>query len=149
MKIEVMNHSNAEEYSLKYNDITSVIISITNCGDSKAFIIPNNASKVKDVLHLQFNDTDKIDDYSGAMEEKDAELIADFISKHISNNKLMVDKLIVHCTAGQSRSAGVAAAILKVYTGDDSQIFNNKKYTPNMLCYRLVLNKLVEREVIP
>ena len=50
---------------------------------------------------------------------------------------------LVHCGAGQSRSAGVAAAILKWMTGSDAQIFDNRKYTPNMRCYRLVLEALM------
>lgn len=29
----------------------------------------------------------------------------------------------------------------------DKEIFNNKAYKPNMLCYRTVLNELLERGV--
>ena len=54
--------------------------------------------------------------------------------------------MIVHCDAGISRSSGVAAAILKAKTGDDSQIFNNPKYRPNMRCYRIVLDEFMQED---
>lgn len=59
--------------------------------------------------------------------------------------KIFAD-FIVHCDAGISRSSGVAAAILKAKTGDDSQIFNNPKYRPNMRCYRIVLDEFMQED---
>lgn len=50
--------------------------------------------------------------------------------------------VIVHCDAGISRSAGVAAAILKHTTGDDSSIFENGLYDPNLWCYQKTLAAL-------
>jgi hypothetical protein len=47
----------------------------------------------------------------------------------------------VHCGAGVSRSAGVAAALGKWLNNDDGFIFNNFSYCPNFTCYRLVLNE--------
>ena len=44
--------------------------------------------------------------------------------------------------AGISRSVGVAAAILKYTTGDDSSIFGNGLYDPNERCYRKTLEAL-------
>ena len=67
--------------------------------------------------------------------------IKQFILKYINDTDL--DLIIVQCEAGQSRSAGVAAALMKYVWNDDTAIFNNKKYTPNMLCYRTVLNELM------
>ena len=52
----------------------------------------------------------------------------------------------MHCEAGQSRSAGVAAAIMKYLYNNDTDIFNNRYYKPNMLCYRKVLNAFMECE---
>ena len=48
-----------------------------------------------------------------------------------------IDCLLVHCEAGMSRSPAIAAAIDKIYHGDDSFWFNTK--TPNMLVYRTIL----------
>lgn len=45
--------------------------------------------------------------------------------------------LVVQCLAGLSRSAGIAAAVSKILTGDDSYSFN--VYLPNMLVYKVML----------
>ena len=74
------------------------------------------------------------------MSDKDAERIVEFLTRHPN-----VD-VIVHCDAGISRSSGVAAAILKYLTGDDSSIFDNARLHPNMWCYRKTLNALIAHE---
>lgn len=52
--------------------------------------------------------------------------------------------MLVHCEAGISRSAGVAAAaaISKYLDQDDLTIFNSHSYYPNFLCYYYVLEAL-------
>ena len=76
-------------------------------------------------------------------------------SSNRSNNSLIfikknfnkVDKFIVTCDAGYSRSAGIGAAISKYFYNNDMEYFNsNGKYCPNMLCYKKLLNELVGEE---
>ena len=71
-------------------------------------------------------------------EKEDAEKIKQFVEAHKE------DSIIVHCDAGVSRSAGIAAALMKFYNGDDTPIFDNPRYCPNMLCYRTMLNTMME-----
>lgn len=52
-----------------------------------------------------------------------------------------VDLIVVNCVAGRSRSAGIAAALGVVAGGEDDFIFGNKKYQPNILIYRLIMNE--------
>ncbi|MBR1496099.1 MAG: metallophosphoesterase [Oscillospiraceae bacterium] len=52
------------------------------------------------------------------------------------------ETLIVHCDAGISRSAGVAAAIGKCCNGDDRAFFRGGRYCPNMWCYRKTMAAL-------
>lgn len=97
------------------------------------------------ILRLSFHDlTSRDSEYRHQLpnctffDEKNAEKIVSFLKIY------MVAQLsiLVHCEAGISRSAAVAGAILKHYTGDDKLIFSDKKYTPNMLVYSILLKAL-------
>lgn len=55
--------------------------------------------------------------------------------------KAGVELIIVQCNAGISRSAGVAAALSLIVNGDDSWVFNDKRYLPNRLVYRTILQE--------
>ena len=129
MKFCAISKPAAEEYS-KIQDIPDcAIISITDPNGFPAEFaeIPH----IKDVLRLEFHDTDrKIDDRDIVITEEDAKNIIDFVER----NKDSVYEFIVHCEGGVSRSAGVCAALMKAYNNDDSLIFDNPFYHPNMLC---------------
>lgn len=139
MRVVVMNKSNVEDYAMSKHENTSVVISIASRGSNKAFVVPCTVNNIKDVLFLNFNDTDDISSIYGCIERKEAEEISKFVKKYSDE----IDTIIVQCEAGQSRSAGTAAAIMKYLFNDDTAIFNNQRYTPNMLCYRMVLDALM------
>ena len=136
MKVCVMSRLLAEEYSRGKHDESSVLISIASKEQPDAEVSCNEDNNLKDILFLHFNDTDSLDVDSGHIVDEDAEQIKEFVNKYKDTD---IDTLIVNCGAGQSRSAGVAAAILMYLTGSDRQIYDDKKYTPNRLCYSTVL----------
>lgn len=76
----------------------------------------------------------------GLFTDDQAKEVVSFVRQH----REAADILLVHCDAGVSRSAGVAAAVLKATTGSDEQIFKNRRYLPNMWVYRKVLNAFME-----
>ena len=135
--IGVLNRQKAKAYSLNTKkQIKTAIISICDIDKeyNKIKITNDNVCKT---LFLRFEDTaDPDSDF--AITTKDADKIAKFV-KNLDKD---IEQIIVQCEAGVSRSAGVAAAILKHYSGDDSQIYDNPKYIPNNLCYRKVLEAL-------
>lgn len=139
MNVIVLNKVKAQE--LSYNDFSSnkTIISIRTPDDEQAVFNLENDT-IKDILHLSFYDvsTEAQDICKGypAMTDDDALKIKEFVLKW----KDKVDTIIVHCDAGVSRSAGVAAGILDGLNQDSSQIFDNNRYLPNSLCYRKTLN---------
>lgn len=140
MKIFVMNRKEAINFC-KYPHLAQfVMISISTPFeeyDSAPF--SNTTNNVIDICPVQFFDLDNTYPIKkGLMEYKDAKKIVDFVSKY--KDKI----IIVHCDAGQSRSAGVAAALSKYYNNDDSEYFDNPRFTPNMWCYKLMLNALME-----
>lgn len=66
--------------------------------------------------------------------KRDADKVVDFVRKHQDS----VDLIVVHCEAGISRSAGLAASLCKCINGYDGDFFS--KYLPNRRVYRLVMN---------
>lgn len=89
-------------------------------------------------LSVAFRDTEN----DTGISHEDAERIARFIME----NKDEYVHIIIHCSAGISRSAGVAAAISKYLNGSDEKIFDSPKYIPNMRCYRYVLEAFENAE---
>lgn len=108
-----------------------VVISISDPEQGKANVATN--SLTKDVLFLEFHDTNVADHGMTLFDRSHAEKILSFIRRYTDE----VDLLVVHCNAGMSRSPAVAAALSKIYLGDDSVWFATK--TPNSLVYRTIL----------
>lgn len=147
MQITVMSRNKAHRF---FQTITAeekksfACISITGYEDPSVsmWVYP------KKTIFLTFDDVDKADEgVTGSlpMDKEQANLIASFV-------KLIPDTttdLVVHCEAGMSRSAGVAAAIMKWMTNDDSSIFDVPAYRPNMLCYRMTLESLMDESTDP
>lgn len=138
MKITVMNRQDAVRYSFHPQDERAAVISISTPNEeyhTNIYTSPYN--KITSVLRLWFDDVESGRD---CIKTEDAEEIKRFVELHKD------DPIIIHCDAGISRSAGIAAALMKYYNGDDTPIFDNPRYCPNMLCYRTMLNALMEGE---
>ena len=130
-----MNKKEARRYSFEPHSIRSAIISI-----SDKYAIPNNfnlnnSNGVISVCQVFFDDVDKND--VNSITSDDAQKIVKFVKWCQSHD---IEKIIVHCNAGVSRSAGVCAALEKVILGDDMDIFSSGNYVPNMTCYRAILD---------
>ncbi len=126
----------------------TVLISITNPDSS---IHPDlKVQGFDDVLHTQFWD---VEDSIGRFElisDDEALRIRKFIVKN--KNK----KFLIHCAAGQSRSAAVGMAVecLLNYAGDkysygtgwsDIRVHKTDRYSPNLGVYDQILKDLYER----
>jgi len=132
-----------------------LIISINCPGEEPARIRTNRATLGR--ANLFFWDLDKLPEggvvrrhgsdtsFTGILEQDlcqpaDAVKIVDLVEAHPE-----AKEILVHCTAGKSRSAAVAAALEKVLNGSDAPIFDNKRYSPNMRVYRMVLEEWYAR----
>lgn len=71
----------------------------------------------------------------------DAKAIIDLVEAHPE-----WETLLVHCTAGISRSSAVAAALHKIFNGSDEAIFGKRCFRPNMRVYRMVLEEWHSRQ---
>ena len=136
-----MSRLEARQASREGESPTTAIVSITDCGSKLNTFY--KAHWLKEVLHIQFDDVD----FGGhnCITQFQATEIADFAL----GARKQVERFIVHCEFGQSRSAGVAAAISEYLEGSDGGIFYNRKYNPNRTCYKLVLSALKKRGKIP
>lgn len=108
-----------------------VIVSISDKDAAPPDFYDND--NIWDVCQLFFDDEEA---GPTCMTEQDADTLVAFIRQYENED---ID-LFVHCNGGVSRSAGCAAAIMLIDWGDDSAIFQDGKYCPNMHCYRYVLN---------
>lgn len=72
------------------------------------------------------------------MSEKQAARVAQFVMENLPRMRT----LVCQCHYGQSRSAGVAAAVSEWLYGNGSRFFNDERYCPNQHVYQLVLSAL-------
>ena len=124
------------EKNINNFDVPTIIISIRSIGDKppkKLFLHSN--PQVKDFITLAFDDVTTYCQGYYPITEQQARKIAKFVMRY----KDSVEQIVIHCDAGISRSAGVAAAIAKYLNGNDDDFFVRSPYTPNMTCYHKVL----------
>jgi len=129
--------------AMDLSDVPHIIVSINCPGEEPANIKTNEHTLGR--LNLFFWDLDQ--HAPGQTQEScplaqpgDGERIVDLVLEHPN-----AQQIVIHCTAGKSRSAAVAAALHLVLNGSDAPIFGNPQYRPNMLVYRHVLNAWNEK----
>ena len=138
MNIQVMSRAKAQQFSYSAHHATIAIISISDCDKEFPNLRNNPGNGIVYQSKFHFDDVDDGDTH--CITDTDAMGIATFVF----SIKDKANLLIVHCEAGVSRSAGVAAAIMKFIDDDDTPIFDSYEYRPNMTCYKKVLRALFE-----
>ena len=138
-QILVMSQKKAEDFIPETNK-SYVCISITDPEGGFAYL---KDKYYLNIFRLQFHDIDKnimesLGNFYFGMNEEQVKDIKIFLNKYWDK----IDYILIHCHAGISRSAGIAAAIEKFYSDDDSKYFGGLRYVPNMRCYRLLLEEL-------
>ena len=145
MKVRVMSRKEAYAYCCLPHGKPSVIISVSDprmIYEDSPYVSDTNG--VKEILPLCFADANEPGpdvygfetDESEMMSFEDGEKIVRLLKANRGAD------IIVHCDAGISRSAGIAAAILKYFTGSDEEIFRDPYYCPNTWCFRKTLGAL-------
>jgi len=151
MKLLVSSRVEVSDLVNLLSNSNPLVISIT---DPKSDIVKFNLRE-SNILRLQFHDLEK--DYPGnepaiiLFKKETAKQIKDFLfdSLCLGGSSIAAIRqtvrqtiLVVHCEAGISRSAGVAAAISMHFNKDCSEFFENGKYIPNRLVYKTLLDEL-------
>lgn len=132
MNLFIYPEYKAIEMSKTFKNKTS-IISIT-CPDDDNVIFADNPNIIS-VFRMKFNDVTS-EEYGIPVPVQD-----NFNGLKAFVDTLTCDDLVVHCGAGVSRSAAVAAAI-NDYLELGYNIFGNINYHPNHLVYSLACTEL-------
>lgn len=135
MNIIVKSRKEAEIYSAQPHTEQAIVISIAAVGQEKASISCTKENGIRDIAFLFFNDVSNETD-EGHITDDDAQTIKEFVNKYKDTD---IDTILVHCVAGQCRSAGVASAISLYLLGNDDQVYANSYCVPNALCKSKVL----------
>lgn len=133
--IKIMGKEECTAYSLRKLNLNCIIISINDSGYNT--IIHENL-KIIDVLTLEFDDIGIPIENLKLMTMDDGYKIKNFIDKY----KDSINNIVVHCTAGISRSAAVACCLARYLNGDDTYLFEIGKYIPNKFVYKCLCNAL-------
>lgn len=132
MKFRIMSRQSAESFETKDSH---AVISITDPTAENAKL-PEQESR-KGLLRLKFHDVDRELNIPGVkivpFSNEDAKKIVEFVAQV----KDSVELIVCHCEAGISRSAGVVAALKRIFEEDDSDILH--LYLPNMRVRWLIL----------
>lgn len=116
-----------------------ILISVTDPGADEA-VCPDT-SLCRGALHLQFDDAE----YKGQtprgktlISKQDANAILALVRQHIMDAPKAVGLIVCQCEMGRSRSAGIAAALSRILTGEDASYFTD--YYPNRWVYQTILD---------
>jgi predicted protein tyrosine phosphatase len=142
MIVEIMSRANMGTFSLQEHRERIAVVSISDVNKESPVVSNNPKNGIFDQLRLHFDDVD-IGSPNCISDE-----IAVRIVEYIKNVQNKADKIIVHCEAGISRSAGVGAAIMKYLNDNDWPVFDKPRYRPNMTCYRTVLNAFYDSDIV-
>lgn len=140
-RIKVMSRSECERFTREFHDEPFYVISIKGPRSAPPDLDSSNTC-MKDVLQLVFDDIDYA--YCGY----------GFTTGHAIEILNWCDELpddallIIHCRAGVSRSAAVAAALTEIYNQQDgSEFWRYPPYSPNTLVYQTLLVEQYRYEV--
>ena len=122
------------------HEVPHLIISITSGPEDVARL--RTTGMCKGILRLVFLDAEEPTDpcpEDQLFSKEQARRLWAFVLEH----RGQVERIVVHCDAGKSRSPAVAAALAHVFEGDRDE-FMGGRYRPNMRVYRTLIDTYPE-----
>jgi len=139
MNFKVLSRCEIKDF---ITDDKHIVISVRD-PNSEIAKLPRLKSRLE-VLDLEFSDLDGVHLPSSAFYILFDNDMAEKVIQFFNEYKDKVDLIICQCEAGISRSAAIAGALSKIINNDDTIYF--KKYIPNRLVYRTILEKYYENK---
>jgi predicted protein tyrosine phosphatase len=121
---------------LRPPEVSHIIISITSRREDVAVLRAND--HCLGILRLTFLDAEESSEPMLGAELfslDQAKEIWTFVERHQED----VQRILVHCDMGISRSSAVAAALALTLNGNGDEFLLGDQYVPNTLVYRLLL----------
>lgn len=135
MRLYIASEKKAIADSKKYNQNTA-IISITEPNQEDVVFAENPF--IKALFRMKFYDIEREYGKVKPAQQSDFKGLKEFVD---SLSELNIKQLVVHCAAGISRSAAVAAAINE-YANLGKHIWDCPSYFPNGHVYKLACREL-------
>ena len=133
-KIDIKSRNECIIFSTRDLKEDCVIISINNTGYDTNILKNKN---IIDICKLWFDDIDNEkyeDEDLKLMNIKQAIEIKNFVEKH----KSKVKHIVIHCSAGISRSAAVGCVIAGYLNNTDNYLWQSGRYMPNKHVYKIM-----------
>ena len=134
--IIIMGRDECLDYAEELLENNTIIISVNDRDDNRAKFTENN--KIIDILSLVFDDVEYEIENTKLMSVEDSLEIKNYIDIY----KERIQDIVIHCTAGISRSAAIGCALSRYLNGDDTNLFKTGQYMPNKHVYRLMCSAL-------
>ena len=133
--IQIMGKAQCTMFTTKDLEEDYIIISINDSNCNTALY--NNNEHIIDKLKVWFDDI-----WEKEYEDEDLKLMrrtdAIKIKMFIDTYKDKVNNIVVHCTAGISRSGAVGCVLARYLNGDDNYLLATGNYIPNKHVYKLM-----------
>ena len=136
MNVQIMSRMMITEFASESHNERIGVVSISDPDKENPDLTSNSNNNIVQVLQLKFADVEL--GQPDCITDEQANSIVKFLLGDCVY--FCVKRIIVHCEAGVSRSAGVGAAIMKYLNGSDWEVFDSPRFRPNMTCYRKVLD---------
>lgn len=134
MEYQAISEVEAIQLSYQDNLDSTLLISIT-CPETKDLPKFHLNESILYIHRMKFHDLNKAYNEDCQLLTKDQVLELQSI---VDGYKDQIKQIVVHCTAGISRSSAIAAE-LALYLGDsDDFIWTTKQYLPNKHCFTLM-----------
>lgn len=127
--IQIMSKQECTMFSTRDLNEDCIIISIN---DSNCNTVIYDNPKIIDVLKLTFDDIETLIDGLVRFSRTHAVQIKEFVDKY----KDIVSNIVVHCTAGISRSGAVGCCLARYLNNSDDYLLLTGRYVPNKFVYK-------------
>jgi predicted protein tyrosine phosphatase len=133
--IQIMSKQECTLFSTKDLIEDCIIISINDTGYNTAIY---DNKHIVDIIRFHFDDIEMPINGLTRLNKRLAKLIKNFVDTY----KDKVNNIIVHCTAGISRSGAVGCTLAMYLNGDNEYLLKTGQYIPNKHVYKLMCEVL-------